>query len=579
MLEGFFQDELSRLKDLAAEFARTHPALAPMLGRTSTDPDVELLFQGIALQLALVREKIEDDFPEFIHTLAQQLCPQLLQPIPATTIVAFSPKTPLNRSRTIEAGTELDSVPVDGTKCRFRTCAGVEMHPLEVRAAALTQAPGGAQAIELSFALTGLSLTEWAPRRLRLFLADEYPVAAEIYYLLRRQLRGVSFVPECGGSPVELSPDCLQAIGFAEDEPVIAYPPSAFPGYRLLQEYFTIPARFLFLDLVGWECWSQRGAGSRFTVRFELARTPSPTLQVRSESFVLCAVPVVNLFSCDAVPFSLDHRKERYLVLPAGLPREHAQVFSVDRVTGYGQGTGQKRNYRPSEQHHRLSAAEPSFRTSIATSPVRSGSDVFISFCYPSDGAWPEVETVSVDLTCSNGDLPEDLRLGDLCAATSSSPEWASFRNVTSINPGVPPPLANNLLWRLVSHQALNLRSLAEAGNLQELLKIYLFDEAAGRHHSTFAAQRKRIEAIEQVTILNAERIVRGIPVQGSLIGLRINGSHFAGAGDLFLFGCILDAFLAGLVSLNTYTQLTVHEGVKGEVMEWQPRLGQQPLL
>jgi len=221
----------------------------------------------------------------------------------------------------------------------------------------------------------------------------------------------------------------------------------------------------------------------------------------------------------------------------------------------------------------------PSFRTSIATSPVRSSSDVFLSFCHPSDGVWPEGETVSVDLTCSNGDLPENLRLGDLCAATSSSPEWASFRNVTSINPGVPPPLANNLLWRLVSHQALNLRSLAEAGNLQELLKIYLFDEEAGRHHSTFAAHRKRIEAIEQVTILNAERIVRGIPVQGSLIGLRINGSHFAGAGDLFLFGCILDAFLAGLVSLNTFTQLTIHEGAKGEGMEWQPRLGQQPLL
>lgn len=58
MITRHFQDELARLKELGAEFSVTHPALAPMLGGPSTDPDVERLLEGVAFQTALLRQKL-----------------------------------------------------------------------------------------------------------------------------------------------------------------------------------------------------------------------------------------------------------------------------------------------------------------------------------------------------------------------------------------------------------------------------------------------------------------------------------------------------------------------------------------
>lgn len=579
MLDRVYLEELARLKELAGEFAEAHPALAPMLGGASADPDLERLFQGVALQLAQLRERLDDDFPEFIHALARQLCPQLLRPIPATTIVAFSPKPTVNGTRVIEAGTQLASVPVAGTTCLFRTCAPVELHPLELRQAGLAQPPGQAPAVSLSFALTGISLADWKPRGLRLFLAEDYPAAAELYYLLCRQLRRIVITPEGDdGLPIDLPPACLQPAGFGEEDPVIPYPSHVFPGYRVLQEFFSVTNRFLFLDLVGWERWTRRGSGSRFTVSFELAGVMPSSLRVRSESFAIFATPVVNLFGGAARPFHLDPRKERYLVLPDGLPREHAQVYSVDRVTGHGHGSGKKRSYRPREQHRPATSAEPVFSTSVTASLVRSGCDLYLSFCHPDAGLWQEGETISVDLTCSNGTLPENLGIGDVCRATSSSPEWATFSNVAPITPGVQPPLGEGLLWRLVSHQALNLSSLIKAESLRDLLRIYLFDEGS-RHHLSLAAHLKRIDSIEEVSSVCADRVVRGVPIRGTEISVRINGAGYAGMGDLFIFGSVLDSFLAGCASLNSFTRLTIHETTRGETIEWQPRLGEQPLI
>lgn len=578
MLNRYYQEELAHLMELAEEFAAAHPALAPMLAGASADPDVGRLFQGTALQFSLWREKIEDEFPEFIQHLAHRVCPQFLRPIPAATIVAFSPKPALGQSQVIAKGTQLASVSVEGTKCLFRTCSEVEVHPLELEDASFAQAPGEPPAISLSLALNGLSLADWQPRALRLFLSGDYSTAADLYLPLRRQLTRVVVTPEQGGRPAYFPPEVLQPAGFAGSDAVIPYSSRAFPGYRLIQEYFTIPHRFLFLDLMGWERWRDRGSGSRFTVRFELAPSALHTPRVKRDSFVLFAAPAVNLFSTDAEPLTLEHRKDRYRIRPEGLAQDHAHVFSVDRVTGIGHGTAQQRTYHPQELYRPSTAAEPAYRSIISPLPVRPGFEVHLSFCHSDKQARHEGETVSVGITCSNGRLPERLRIGDLCQATAFSPESVSFSNITPLTPTVMPPLGDDLLWRLVSHRNLNLQSLTDAENLREILAIYLFGEES-RDQTALSANRKRIEGIEEMVSLPADRLVRGMPIRGTEIRLRLRGDHFAGAGDLFLFGSVLDEFLAGFTHLNSFTRLIIHESIKGGDFEWQPRLGQQPLL
>lgn len=577
MINRYYQEELVRLKELGAEFAAAHPALAPLLGGPSADPDVERLLEGVAFQTGLVRAKLDDDFPELIHDLMRLVAPHYLRPIPATTIVAFAPKPTLAQNQTVAAGTQLGSLPVEGTRCLFRTCGRVEIHPLELRDAAFCQPSGEAPAITLSLALQGLSLANWSPRALRLFLGGEYGGAADLYLLLRRHVRRIVITSGEGGLPVVLPPECLQPAGFAADEAVIPYPSHAFPGYRLIQEYFTLPQRFLFLDLLGWERWLGRGDGCRFTVAFELDPALPCQPRVKRESFVLFAAPAVNLFSHDAEPVLLDHRRERYPVRPGGLPPDHAEVFSVDRVTGYMRGSARERRYLPFELFRQGTPTEPTYHTSISRSPHRSGMTTHLAVAYPPGGGEPETETLAIALTCTNGRLPERLRLGDLCQATGSSPEYATFRNITPLTPTVMPPLGNNLLWRLVSHLALNRLSLASGDNLRALLGLYLFEDH--RDQGAVAANRKRLEGIEGVTAVAADRLVGGIAMRGRELRLRLRGDHFAGPGDLFLFGSVLDEFLGGYASLNTFTRLTVHEVLRGESSQWPARLGHQPLL
>ena len=87
------------------------------------------------------------------------------------------------------------------------------------------------------------------------------------------------------------------------------------------------------------------------------------------------------------------------------------------------------------------------------------------------------LSALSVRLTCTNGSLPESLKLGDISQPTSSSPDRMQFRNIRTVSPALNPPTGEALLWRMVSHVSLNFLSVANAENLQALLSLYVFPE------------------------------------------------------------------------------------------------------
>lgn len=577
MTNPFFHTELKLLQELATEFSLANPALAPLLdGSHRSDPDVERLLEAMAFQNAMLRRKLDADFPELIYKLAQLILPHYLRPIPATTIIGFTPHATGGQSATIPAGMQLVSVPVDGTQCHFTTTADVELHPLEITDAAFVQQPGRGAEIRLSLALHDLPLCDWQPGSLRLFLAGELVAATELYLLLSRHVTRIVLTPAEGGEACALPATCLRAVGFAEDEVLFPYPSHAFPGYRLLQEYFSSPEKFLFFDLEGWERWQQCGEGTQFTISFELDSLPSGPQRVRRESFALHAIPAVNLFPHDADPISVNHRDDNYLVRPTGPNPAHCQVFSVDRVTGYTRATNQERNYRPFELFSDDSSTEPAYHAQLTQSLRHSGYDVHLGIAFPAEMPLPDTETLSIALTCTNGRLPESLRIGDITDPLSALPDSGSARNIAAINPGQPPPLGPGLLRQLTSHLYLNHLSLERVEHLRTLLELYVFP--GSRFTAQGAANLKRIAGIEALEVTAGEQIVAGIPLRGREIRIRVRQDHFAGTGDLFLFGCLLDQFLGRYASLNNYTRLKIFETLRGGTCQWPIRLGSQTL-
>src|SRR5581483_960032 len=120
---------------------------------------------------------------------------------------------------------------------------------------------------------------------LRFYLNGESGVVNTLYELLCANLLRIVVrdpTPRSTVRPVTLPASALKPVGFAEDEGVLPYSSRSFLGYRLLQEYFTIPEKFLFVDLEGLEEVWAAGFKDRAEVLF-LFSSFEPDYQQRME--------------------------------------------------------------------------------------------------------------------------------------------------------------------------------------------------------------------------------------------------------------------------------------------------------
>ncbi len=577
MLNRYYQEELNRLRDLAAEFSRAHPALAPMLGGASQDPDVERLLEGVAFMSGLLRTKLDDEFPEIIQGLIQLTFPHYLRPVPSATIMAFTPKPGLMESIVIPAQTAIDSLPVEGTPCRFLTCSEVTVQPLAITHARYEDKIGQPAVVRLGLQLSGLSLADWQPKSLRLHFPGDFSAASELFKILVNNTRRLIFSPESGGSQITIDPSHIRPAGFAPEESVIPYPGRSFPGYRFIQEYFYFPRKFLFCDIFGWESWQNRGSGSRWELIFELDKAPDVPPRITASSFLLFAVPAVNIFEQEASPIYLDHQRSEYRVAPAGARSTAMETHSIRKVTGISQGTVKKTEYRPFELFSENPDDTAVYQVRRKLSPITQRPEIYLSVGYSAGGVAPVNETLAIQLLCTNGLLTRSLQAGDINQQTSNSPELCTFKNIIPPTASVQPPLGMEMLWKFLSSLTLNLFAIADTGNFKELLRQYIFPEEYDQGRT--AANEKRLEGILQVGCQPGRRLDRGSLISGREIELTVSADNFSGPGDAYVFGTVLDRFFADYAAINSYTRLLMRDDFSGERFQWKARVGERPLL
>src|SRR3954468_24615869 len=93
-LLGYYNRELSHLRELGGEFARQFPKIAGRLGLDSfecADPYVERLLEGFAFLAARGQLKIDAKFPRFTENLLQMVYPHYLAPTPSMSVVELKP--------------------------------------------------------------------------------------------------------------------------------------------------------------------------------------------------------------------------------------------------------------------------------------------------------------------------------------------------------------------------------------------------------------------------------------------------------------------------------------------------------
>jgi type VI secretion system protein ImpG len=341
----YYQDELAYLRDLGREFSQTYPALAPLLDGRGGDPDVERLLEGFAFLTGRIRQKLDDELPELILSIASLLFPELIRPLPSASILELLPiGNSLRERRLVAQGSEFDSGSVDGVRCRFRSSNDVELVPWTLGAATL-EATGAGQ--DLHFELnvpSGVPLRTIAPQSIRLFLSGEERVTLTLATWFAQHTTGVVLSTAIPGQSdaheVHLGRDAVVLPGF-EELPLLPALETSFPGFRLLQEYYTLPAKFCFVDIQGVSRLMQLASAAtrmRVTVRFD-SRIPG-LHGLPKDTLKLHCVPVVNVFATTAEPVRVVPERQQFLIRPAGLGPAQGEVFSIEQVRGLATDRG-----------------------------------------------------------------------------------------------------------------------------------------------------------------------------------------------------------------------------------------------
>jgi type VI secretion system protein ImpG len=590
----YYQSELTALRQMGRTFAERNPALAPFLGQSGQDPDVERLLEGVAFLTGRLRQKLDDEWPELTHSLMQLLWPNYMRPLPSFSILQFEALQQTGPAVCIDRETPVDSEPVEGVSCRFQTCYATDILPLELNGLIYSRKGEGAL-LNLKLKVLGEGfLGNVQLSCLRLHLCGERYISQTLYLNLLRNLTSIDVVPvNIDGQPfrvagdkvlsIKLSSRHVQPVGFAEYEGLIPYPLNTFRGYRYLQEFFAFQDKFLFVDIGGLDALSKlpqdilsqaKGFELRFDVQKNAVQRSLPTL----DNVRLHCTPIVNLFTQDALPIRLDGKQDEYLLQPSEDDRKYCGVYSVESVIGHLQTGGGERRYVPFESFKHdpsfdIPQACPHYSIRQRPSFLHGGLDTYLSFDIRH---LAEQEALSIELMCTNQNLPLSLKVGEIRVpreVTSGSP---AFRNIILCTAHYAPPMGQDFLWKLISNMSLNYLSLENVDALKVILETYDLPQYYDRNAANVT--RKMLSGLKSIRHEAVDRLFKGLPLRGLCTELIVDAEQFVCEGEVFLFASVLNEFFALYASLNSFHELRV-KTTTGEIYAWQPRMGLQPLL
>jgi type VI secretion system protein ImpG len=586
-LKDRFSEELRYLHELGNDFAKDNPQLARLLGKAGSDPDVERLMEAFAFLTAKLRLKLEDDLPELTHPMLQILWPNYLRPLPSATIIRFSPrKQSLSQSQHIPKGARLFSKPVDAVPCEFRTCTGVSLHPFEISAVSATQT------LDSSVVRIGLQTLVERPlntlgcTRLDFHLSGDNRTALTLYLWISQYLKHVSVI--MNGEVRRLPANSIGFPGFSPEEALLPYPQNVFDGYRILQEYFVFPKRFHFFSITGLEKLWPAQACQQVGIELHFTRQLPDPLRVGSEDFSLFCTPAVNLFKHSAEPIDLASESAQVELKPRSEAQSAYEIFSVDKVistrTTTDGSTGEHlRTFRPFESFaHEIEHAQGRtalyYRYQLEESLRGDGVTHRIAFVRADANNYiGELETASIDLTCTNRDLPLALGVDDINVLTEVTPPLATYTNICAPTRPYRPVLDGQLQWALISNMSLNYLSLLSVEPLKAVIRTY--DFAALHDIQQARTTGKRLDGIRDIHTQPMDWLIKGQPIRGLHTQLKLDQAAFLCEGDLYLFGCVLAHFFALYASINSFHQLEVINTTNNEHYTWPIQTGKQPLI
>ncbi|KVC44722.1 type VI secretion system baseplate subunit TssF [Burkholderia diffusa] len=625
-LLDYYNQELVYMRELATEFAHIHPKIARRLGMQAgdvADPYVERLIESFCFMAARMQLKLDAEFPRFTGRLLEVIYPNYVAPTPSISVARLYPgrsEGNLAEGHCIPRGTAFTARVPDGeqTACRFTSGQDVTLWPLTITDARLTGVPPDIPALDrhvppdtqVRGALRLRLATNGEIRvadlkgldRLPVYLPGDEQVASHLFELLHASsIATVIAAPGEFGAPgrrcAAVTRNAVEHEGLRPDQNLLPLNWTKFHGHNLLHEYFACPARFWFFALSGLAEGFSRIPGREVEIVVLLDRAPdSLATLVDASRFALFCTPVVNLFRKHTDRIEISPRETEFHLVPARLAPLDYEVFSVETVYGQVAATSAELEFRPLYQtlnndegnHGRYFSARRERRL-VSNSARRYGTrtpyvgtEVFLSLVDQNDAPYGEdMRFLSVDALLTNRDLatlvPRD-GVRDLDTARSAPVE--SIGLIRPPSPPLPPYAEREMAWRLIRQLNFNYLPLEELDHreggqgLRDLLRLYVAN--GNTEHG---------RQVESLVGVQTRPVTRKLPGTGPMTfgrgiecALTIDETGFSGVSP-YLFGAILEHWLARHVSLNSFTQTELHSMQRGRIARWPVRTGTRGVL
>ncbi len=620
-LLDYYNQELIYMRELAGEFAHAHPKIARRLGMQAgevADPYVERLIESFCFMAARMQIKLDAEFPRFTGRLLEVLYPNYVAPTPSMAVARLYPSRTegnLAQGFRIARGTTFTSKVPDGEKtaCQFRSSQDVTLYPLAITEARLTGIPPDIPALEryvpantkVRGALRLRLRTTNEARisdlqqldRLPVYLAGDEQVASQLFELLHGAGVGsITGAPGEFGTPgrplAAVTSNGVAHEGLGTDEGLLPLTWAKFHGHNLLHEYFACPSRFYFFALTGLKEGLRRIDGREVEIVLLLDQSTEHLANlVDASRFALFCTPLINLFQKHTDRIELSASDTEFRLIPARLTPLDYEMFSVDALYGQVSKNSAELEFRPlyqtlnndegnhgryfSTRRERRLMSDSSRRYGTRTPYI--GTEMFVSLVDQQEAPYSEgIRYLSVNAWVTNRDLPSLVPrdgVRDLTIAESAPLE--SIGLIRAPSPPKPPYAERETAWRLIRQLNFNYLPLddldhrAGGQGLRDLLRLFLTGEDT--------EHRRQVESLVGV---KTQPVTRKLPGNGPLVfgrgiecALTVDESGFSGASP-YLFGLILEHYLARHVSINSFTQTELHSMQRGRVARWPVRMG-----
>ncbi len=617
----YYQRELQFIREMGAEFAQRYPKIAAGLdlgGTECADPYVERLLESFAFLTARIQLKMDAEFPRFTQHLLEIVYPHYLAPLPSMAVVQFQPDLKggvTEEGYVLPRHTRLFShSSVKGrSKCEFQTAHAIKLWPIQLEEASYlplgealryagTEIKGVRSGLRLKFqTVLDYNWQQLKIENLPLYLHGSGVVPLQLYEMIVGHslaviIQGVN-EPSAGYRHI-LPKTAIQTLGFDQQHALLPQTAPSFQGYRLLQEYFAIPQRYLFIELCQLQSALQQCNDTEVEIIILLGSENAEFEDLIDASyFALNCSPAINLFAKRTDRIHLDNRStEHHLVIDRTKPKDF-EIYSLQEVEGYSVGAKVEQLFRPfySNQqdmgdqggaYYSISRQSTLESTLTGAGKLKSdyiGSELFISLVDASETPYnTDLKQIGVQALCTNRDLPKMMLLGE----GKTDFNWdisapiASIRCLVAPTDPKPSHAEGETAWRLINHLSLNYLSLVNndakqgATALRDLLRLY------GDY-----AEPSIGKQIEGLLTVNSKGITVRVPVSGPMcfgrgleITLNFDEAAFVGASS-FLLSAVLEQFFCKYVSINSFTQLVVKTRERGEIMRWPVRSGSRATL